>query len=72
MFINPAIKAFIRSVCKKKSRHGGSIILRVFHLPTRTQLNAAHAQLNKKIKTGHYDVFMGNSLISNELLDRIL
>ena len=32
------------------SRHGGSIILRVFHLPAGTQLNAAHPQLNKKLR----------------------
>ena len=34
----------------KKSRHSGTIILRVFHLPSRTQLNEVHAQLNKKLR----------------------
>ena len=42
-----------------------------FYLPARTQLNAAHAQLNKKIETGNFDVLMGNLLISNEPLDGI-
>ena len=50
------VKKFIRSVCTKMSRHGGSSILRVFHLPTRTQLNAAHAQLIENLRL---EIFYG-------------
>ena len=54
------------------SRHGGSIILRVFHLPVGNPVKCSACAVKQKIETGNFGVFMGNLPISNEPVNRIL
>ena len=65
------VKAFIRSVCKKVTswwiHH-----FACFSSSRENPVKCSACVVKQKIETGNFDVFVGNLLISNEPLDRIL